>query len=64
MLFNINMLSSIDRSGFRFAAGTGVGGDVTIQFAAATGATISLHDLSVQALCADYDPLMDIRMYI
>ena len=46
------------------AAGTGVGVDETTQFAAATGATISLHDLSVQSLCADYDPLMDMRTYV
>ena len=35
--------------------------DVAMQFAAATGAVISLHDLSVHSLCADYDPFMDIR---
>ena len=42
-------------------AGTGVDSDVAMQFAAATGAVISLHDLSVHSLCADYDPFMDIR---
>ena len=31
-----------------------------MQFAAATGATITLHDLSVLSLSADYDPFMDV----
>ena len=46
------------------AAGTGVDSDMALQFAAATGAVIGLHDLSVHALCADYAPFMDIRTYV
>lgn len=46
------------------AAGTGVDSDMALQFAAATGAVIGLHDLSVHSLCADYDPFMDIRTYV
>ena len=44
--------------------GTDISGDVAMQFAAATGASISLHDLSIHSLSADYDPFMDIRMFI
>lgn len=44
--------------------GTGVDSDVALQFVAATGAVIGLHDLSVHSLCADYDPFMDIRTYV
>ncbi len=36
-------------------------GEVVTQFAMATGATISLHDLAVNSLCFDYDPFMEIR---
>ena len=46
------------------AAGSGVDSDVALQFAAATGAVIGLHDLSVHSLCADYDPFMDIRTHV
>ena len=44
--------------------GTGISGAVAMQFAAATGASISLHDLSIHSLSADYDPFMDIRMFM
>ena len=44
-----------------FHAGTGIDGEVATQFAIATGAILSLHDLSVHTLSADYDPFMEIR---
>ena len=44
-----------------FTPGTSIDGEVATQFAAVTGATISLHDLSINSLSADYDPYMDIR---
>ncbi len=43
-------------------AGTSITGEVATMFAADTGSSISLHDLSVPSLSADYDPFIDIRM--
>ena len=43
------------------APGTSIDGELLRQFAVATGASVSLHDLSVKSLAAEYDPYMDIR---
>ena len=42
-------------------SGTEITGEVAMQFASDTGATMSLHDLTTQSLLANYDPFYAIR---
>jgi hypothetical protein len=45
-------------------AGTSIERAVAVQFATDTGASLSLHDLSVRNLSADYDHFLDCKSNI
>lgn len=45
---------------FLLDSGTSVNAEKAVQFARATGTPVSLHDLSLSYLAADYDPYMNL----
>lgn len=40
------------------SSGTGIDGELAVQFGGVTGSSISLHNLSIATLQADYDPFI------
>ena len=45
-------------------AGSGIENEAVLKFATATGATVTLHDLSIPSLSADYDPYLHMGIYV